>query len=283
MGSVTPSDLGRDRVAAVRERWLELCHWDPALPPDDVPAMVDEVVDAVADAMQSPQPLGWGLDPAVAAVIDRFASVGDSPVTTSAQLVCLREAFDQMVIGELPERERLEGMRRLTMITQRAMIAATEEAVRRLQAAALTDPLTGLFNRRAFQQDLDRARAHSDRVDEPFTVAMIDLVGLKAINDRGGHVAGDAALSAMGDAIRQAVRADDRGYRIGGDEFALILPNTVLPDPRALVQRLEGAGAPRMTIGVASVPGDPIDRLVEVADERLYAARREAQDISRGQ
>jgi diguanylate cyclase (GGDEF)-like protein len=281
MESANLSDLGRERVLAVRERWLELCHWDPALPPDNVPAMVDEMVDSVADAMQSPQPLGWGLDPAVEAVIERFAGIGDSPATTSAQLVCLREAFDQVVIGELPEGERLEGMRRLTMITQRAMIAATEEAVRRLQAAALTDPLTGLFNRRAFQQDLERARAHHERVDEPYSVAMIDLVGLKAINDRDGHGAGDDALGAMGDAIRQAVRTDDRGYRIGGDEFALILPNTVLPDPNALVQRLEGAGAPCMTIGVASVPGDPIDRLVEVADTRLYAARREAHDRAR--
>jgi diguanylate cyclase (GGDEF)-like protein len=280
MGSANLSDLGQERIAAVRERWLELCHWDPALPPDNVPAMVEEVVDAVADALQSPQPLGWGLDPRVEAVIARFASI-DSPVTTSAQLVCLREAFDQVLIGELPEGERLEGMRRLTMITQRAMIAATEEAVRRLESAALTDALTGLLNRRAFQQDLERARAHHERVDEPYSVAMIDLVGLKRINDREGHAAGDGALRAIGDAIRQAVRVDDRGYRIGGDEFALILPNTVLPDPDALVQRLVAAGAPPLTIGVASVPGDPIDELVEVADRRLYAARREASDSTR--
>lgn len=281
MGAANLSDLGRERVAPVRERWLELCEWDPALPPDSVPPMVDEVVAAVAEALQSPQPLGWGLDPAVEAVIERFAGIGESPITTSAQLVCLREAFDQVLIGELPEGERLEGMRRLTMIIQRAMIAATEEAVRRLEAAALTDSLTGLFNRRAFQQDLDRARAHYERVGEPYSVAVIDLVGLKSINDRDGHGAGDAALGAMGAAIRHAVRADDRGYRVGGDEFALILPNTVLPDPGALVHRLETAGAPRMTIGVASVPGDPIDRLVEVADRRLYAARREARDIAR--
>lgn len=281
VGSANLSDFGRERIAALRERWLELCHWDPALPPDNVPEMVDEVIEAVAGSMQSPQPLGWGLDPAVEAVIERFAGVGDSPVITSAQLVCLREAFDQVLIRELPESEQLEGMRRLTMITQRAMIADTEEAVRRLEAAALTDPLTGLFNRRAFQQDLDRARAHHERVDEPYSVAMIDLVGLKAINDRDGHSAGDESLRAIGDAIRQAVRADDRGYRIGGDEFALILPNTVLPDPGALVRRLGAAGAPPITIGVASVPGDPIDRLLEVADQRLYAARREPRNAAK--
>jgi diguanylate cyclase (GGDEF)-like protein len=281
MASVNESGIGPEWIAAVRDRWLELCRWDPALPPDDVPEMADEVVGAVADAMQSPQPLGWGLDTAVEAVMARFADAGESPVTTSAQLVCLREAFDQVLIAELPESERLEEMRRLTMITQRAMIAVTEGVVRRLRAAALTDALTGLFNRRAFQEDLERAKAHRERVDEPFTVAMIDLVGLKAINDRGGHAAGDAALSAMGEAIRQAVRADDRGYRIGGDEFALILPNTVLPDPSALVQRLEAAGAPRMTIGVASVPGDPVDSLVDIADRRLYEARRAARDPAR--
>ena len=276
MAPAHPYDLGRDRVVPVRERWLELCQWDPALPPDSVPPAADEMVEAVAEALQSPQPLGWGLDPSVDAVIEHFAGVGESAVITSAQLVCLREAFDQVLISELPDSERLEVMRRLTMITQRAMIAAMEEDVRRLRAFALTDSLTGLFNRRAFQEDLERARAHHQRVDEPFTVVMIDLVGLKSINDRDGHGAGDAALRAMSDAIRDSLRADDRGYRIGGDEFALILPNTLLPKPEGLVERLEASGAPRLTIGVASAPGDPLDGLVDAADRRLYEARREA-------
>ena len=104
-------------------------------------------------------------------------------------------------------------------------------------------------------------------------VAMIDLVGLKTINDTHGHIAGDAALRLMAEAIRTGIRADDRGYRVGGDEFALILPNTVLADPTGLIERLRRAGAPECTIGVASLPGDPRDRLVELADSRLYDAR----------
>ena len=102
---------------------------------------------------------------------------------------------------------------------------------------------------------------------------MIDLVGLKATNDTRGHAAGDAALRSMADAIRAGTRADDRGYRLGGDEFALLLPNTVLADPAGLILRLRDAGAPECTVGVASLPRDPRERLVDLADKRLYDAR----------
>jgi diguanylate cyclase (GGDEF)-like protein len=102
---------------------------------------------------------------------------------------------------------------------------------------------------------------------------MIDLVGLKATNDTLGHAAGDAALRAMADAIRKATRVDDRGYRFGGDEFALLLPNTVLADPTGLEWRLHAAGAPDCTVGVASHPLDPREELVDLADRRLYDAR----------
>jgi diguanylate cyclase (GGDEF)-like protein len=267
------AELARAHALRLKHRWFQLCREDPTLPTDDRPLVGDELVNAIINAFDSPKPLEWALDDSVEKVIEEFTLISGSTEVASARLACLREAFDQVIVCELPEPERLELVRLLGTIIERAIIAVARVELRRLRAAALTDPLTGMLNRRAFEQDLARARAHFDRLGEPFAVAMIDLVGLKAINDTHGHIAGDAALRLMAEAIRTGTRADDRGYRVGGDEFALILPNTVLADPTGLIDRLHRAGAPECTIGVASLPGDPRDRLVELADSRLYDAR----------
>lgn len=266
--------LVRARMGDLLDRWYELCRWDPALPPESAPVMAEHVVAAMIGALDRPQPLAMGLDPALEAIVDEFALASESAEIAAAQLVCLREAFDQIVIADLPDREDRETIRRLDMVTHRAIIAVTQVEIERLRASSLTDSLTGMLNRRAFDQDLRRARAHYQRLGEPFSLAMIDLVGLKLVNDTHGHLAGDTALRRMADAIRATTRADDRGYRIGGDEFAIVLPNAVLADPSALVERLEQARAPSFTLGVASVPGDDVDRLLEIADRRLYEARR---------
>lgn len=267
------AELARTHALRLKHRWFQLCREDPTLPSDDRPLVGDELVNAIINAFDSPKPLEWALDDSVEKVIEEFTMISGSTEVASARLACLREAFDQVVVCEFPEPDRLELVRLLGTIIERAIIAVARVELRRLRAAALTDPLTGMLNRRAFEQDLARARAHFDRLGEPFAVAMIDLVGLKTINDTHGHIAGDAALRLMAEAIRTGTRADDRGYRVGGDEFALILPNTVLADPTGLIDRLHRAGAPECTIGVASLPGDPRDRLVELADSRLYDAR----------
>jgi diguanylate cyclase (GGDEF)-like protein len=267
------AETARARTLRLKHRWYQLCSEDPTLPADDRPLVGDDIVSAVIDAFVYPKPLEWALHDSVEKVIEEFTVISGSTEVASARLACLREAFDQVVITEAPEPDRLEIVRLLGTIIERAIIAVARVELRRLRAAALTDPLTGMLNRRAFEQDLARARAHFDRIGEPFALAMIDLVGLKTINDTHGHIAGDAALRLMAEAIRTGTRADDRGYRVGGDEFALILPNTVMADPTGLIDRLRQAGAPDCTIGVASLPGDPRDRLVELADNRLYGAR----------
>ncbi|HEY2813186.1 MAG TPA: GGDEF domain-containing protein [Acidimicrobiales bacterium] len=269
----------RTHAAEIVEKWSELCR---SVPPardsngdaDTRPAIAEEVVAAVVSVLEGPQSPGWELDPPVDDVMVRFATETRSSERASAQLVCLRDAFDQVVIQQLPAPERLEGMRQVAAITQRAVYAVSRSEIIRLRAAVLTDPLTGMLNRRAFDEDLARASAHFDRVGTPFSVAMIDLIGLKTINDTEGHVAGDAALRAMAAAIQASTRADDRGYRLGGDEFALILGNTMLAGASELQQRLRDAGAPPCSIGIASLPEDPRDDLVAVADRRLYAGRR---------
>jgi diguanylate cyclase (GGDEF)-like protein len=155
-----------------------------------------------------------------------------------------------------------------------------------LQRRLSTDPLTGLLDRRAFLAELDRENVRSRRYAQPLAVAVLDVDGLKTINDRGGHGAGDAALRAIGDAVRDGLRASDLGGRVGGDEFAVLAPES---DEHAAVSlaeriraraeavRLPGALPLTVSIGLACVaPGRSwtADGILSRADRALYEAKR---------
>jgi diguanylate cyclase (GGDEF)-like protein len=144
------------------------------------------------------------------------------------------------------------------------------------------DALTGLFNRRSHEAMLTQAAARSQRYGWGFAVLLLDLDRFKAVNDRFGHAAGDAALRVVGQEIRQLLRSGDVASRIGGDEFALILPNGGPAMMEPLLSRLTeavqvavpGAGV-RFSAGMASYPADAdtLQGLLALADERLYAAK----------
>jgi diguanylate cyclase (GGDEF)-like protein len=145
-----------------------------------------------------------------------------------------------------------------------------------------TDPLTGLRNQRAFEERLVEEVARAQRYHTPLSLIIADVDGLKAINDRGGHHAGDVALRAVGEALRQDARQTDLAARVGGDEFALIAPNTVAPEAFALGERIRclvaGPGAAGITISVGVATSD-FDRpdaaaLLQAADAALYEAKR---------
>lgn len=92
------------------------------------------------------------------------------------------------------------------------------------ESAALSDPMTGLGNRRAFELAVDREEARCARFGHRAGIVVLDLDGLKAVNDTGGHQAGDDMLRRAGETIRATLRGADQAFRIGGDEFALLLP-----------------------------------------------------------
>ena len=268
--------MARQALGRVHRNWIELCLWDPMLPPGTRPPIAETVIRAISAALERPQPLGWGLDPALEPVAAAFGlNVGDLD-TALAALVCLREAFARVVVSQLDADEQVDALRRLQMIVDRTMLVVAQTGIRRLAEEALTDPLTGLGNRRAFEQDLRHELARVSRSGAELTVALLDVDGLKQVNDTRGHPAGDQILRQLGNAILSATRAADRGYRIGGDEFALILADASGVEAAAIHKRLQAAGAPKFTIGMASLGEDDPDRLVEIADERLYARRREA-------
>jgi diguanylate cyclase (GGDEF)-like protein len=149
------------------------------------------------------------------------------------------------------------------------------------------DGLTELFDRRTFDRLLDMSVARSVRYRWQFTLVLVDLDDLKAINDSEGHQEGDAALRALGERFQQVLRFGDNAARIGGDEFALILPSTDPDDVPPLLERIGssqvGARAcPPFSYGVAQCPteAETTAELMALADRRLYeakAARREVQ------
>jgi diguanylate cyclase (GGDEF)-like protein len=108
-----------------------------------------------------------------------------------------------------------------------------------LQETAARDKLTGLYNRRLFEEQFEIAVARSLRTGEDLTLLIADLDGLKRINDVSGHVAGDQALRALADALRATIRATDVACRLGGDEFAIILPGSCAEDAVKVAERAQ--------------------------------------------
>lgn len=272
--------LAHDRQE-VLEHWADLCRWDPMLPPESEPLLAGEMLDALAEAVQRPQPLGWGADPGLERVVASFTGAAGSVEVAVEQLVCLRQAAVAAIVPRVPAREVPETQNRLHMLIDRAIGLVVRQSASKLESEAYTDPLTGLRNRRALERDLRRELRRADRYDRPLTVIAIDVDGLKAVNDREGHLAGDLLLKAVASSLLAGLRHTDIAYRVGGDEFALVLPETDSDGSEVILHRI-AEEAPKFSWGGASVPADGDDpiALLDIADRRLYARRFRARGYS---
>jgi len=171
-----------------------------------------------------------------------------------------------------------------TLVTSLCVVALRMEMLR---YDSWHDGLTELFDRRTFDRLLEMSVARSVRYRWPFTLVLVDLDDLKQINDSEGHQAGDAAIRALGERFRRVLRFGDNAARIGGDEFALILPSTDPDDVPPLLERIGAAdvgdrNCPPFSYGIAHCPteAESTEDLVALADQRLYeakAARRAGQ------
>jgi diguanylate cyclase (GGDEF)-like protein len=177
-----------------------------------------------------------------------------------------------------------DDVRRLEELAER--VAPAIENARRFREArqlADLDSLTGLHNRRYFYETLGREVDRAQRYQRRLSLVIIDVDGFKEINDRIGHLAGDAVLAEIADRIRQVVRSADIPCRVGGDEFAVIVPEVEGGQARQLVGRIQRAvsaqpiaraGRVRVSAGVADIqPNDSPTSLFERGDESLYAAK----------
>jgi diguanylate cyclase (GGDEF)-like protein/putative nucleotidyltransferase with HDIG domain len=175
----------------------------------------------------------------------------------------------------------LAWLTRLLLRFRRRLERARVAEVERLSQMAMSDPLTGLRNHRAFHEDLARELQRAGRTGEPLALVLMDVDELKAVNDASGHQAGDELLQGLGAAIRAAQRATDCGYRIGGDEFAVVLPGARALGAMEFAQRVraltrEGAHG----VAFTATAGISRDELVREADVALIGAKRVHQDVA---
>ena len=192
-----------------------------------------------------------------------------------------------MVTSDDPQRlwQETEVMLLRTVADQVAVAVNHARLFEQMQHQALTDALTGCFNRRFFEIQLERDLHLATRMRQPVSLILLDIDHFKRVNDTHGHDAGDAALRILAGALREELRGVDTSARYGGEEFAIILPQAgpegaqvVAERLRSRIERTEVPGVGRITasLGVATFPLDASSRelLVTSADRALFLAKR---------
>ena len=189
----------------------------------------------------------------------------------------MRPAVDELTPDELDLLRLLVGQLAVALHHARDYHERLEQAIR--------DPLTGLYNRRYFYEALDRERHRSGRSNTPLSLVLVDLDDFKSVNDTLGHAAGDRVLAELAGIGTELVRPADTLARLGGEEFALLLPETSQLDALAVAERLRRAVASRsiladrritVSAGVATWPDDSVtlEGIEAKADAALYWAKQ---------
>jgi len=223
-----------------------------------------------------------------AASRDRDAAAREQAARSQAEALMHTNALDAAAVRSfLAETEELRTQttsdrERAAADRERAAADREQAAADRLRASlelkrAQLDPLTGVYSRAlgcaTLRREIDRAR----RAGEPFALAFVDVDGLKELNDREGHAAGDALIQAVVDALASATRVYDPVVRFGGDEFLCGFTNTEIPAARSRVEELRAAVAARhiggsISVGVAHLAeGETLEDLIARADADMYA------------
>ena len=204
----------------------------------------------------------------------------------------LSEGAQRMSAGDMDVTLPVRGQDELAELTRsfNEMAARVREVRASLEALAITDSLTGLYNRRHFDDVLAREVRRAQRERAPLSLAMIDLDRFKQYNDRWGHREGDLELARVALRVRQAVRATDLAFRYGGEELAVLLPACPRSEVVAVAEKIRvaingdgpnlGGRGTTASLGVATTPDDAgsTQALIEAADRALYAAKARGRD-----
>lgn len=182
------------------------------------------------------------------------------------------------------------GVTAVMTLALAAVVAERGEVAEQLRHLAVSDPLTGLANYRQLTYALETEITRSRRSGRPFAVVILDLDGLKQINDRHGHLVGSLALRRVAETLMVACRGMDTAARFGGDEFALVLPETTDAAAWGVARRVAARVARdgeqpvlSISVGVAEYPrdGEALETLLNAADRSLYRSKARGRDKSR--
>jgi diguanylate cyclase (GGDEF)-like protein len=201
------------------------------------------------------------------------------------QILARRKALSESLQRPLSLKTAIVDVMSSTNVLRVPILMEYEE-LKKLQINAATDALTGLYNRRLFEDYFNKELNRARRYGQHLALVLIDLHKFKEVNDRYGHLQGDQALQAAAATLRKTLRTSDYAFRIGGDEFSLLLPQTDPEQSSTLARRLranyDSSIQPMkfevplaLDYGVAVCPedGDQQETLIQVADERLYALK----------
>ena len=238
---------------------------------------IDDVMVLLSDALG----VSASYDASLNGASERLSSAmsGDQ---IKAIVQSLAKATDEM-------RETNKALEARLMLS-RNEISNLQQSLEAIRAESLTDPLTGLGNRKYFDRMIETAVQTAQATGEPLSLMMFDIDHFKSFNDSYGHLTGDQVLRLVGMSLKQTIKGQDITARYGGEEFAVVLPSTALRQALTVADHIRRAvmakelkkkstgeilGRVTISVGVSMLkPGDDTDALIERADACLYAAKR---------
>jgi diguanylate cyclase len=223
------------------------------------------------------------------------ASYDDSLFGATQKLAVARDREQVKAIAESLLQATREMRETNKALEDRLSLSKTEisnlqQSLEAIRAESLTDPLTGLGNRKYFDRSIEMAVQTALASGEPLSLLMFDIDHFKSFNDSYGHLTGDQVLRLVGMSLKQTIKGQDITARYGGEEFAVVLPNTALRQALTVADHIRRAvmakelkkkstgeilGRVTISVGVSMLkPGDDTESLIERADACLYAAKR---------
>ena len=308
-GPLARLDRSRDELAkAWLVRLIERASLDEIrdLPTEriarELPELIGDLVGAVASNGALPFKLSDEQRERASALAVLRSSRDSSPADLARDLASLQAVLIKALREELAESDPgrfAEAVERLAEASGAIQAAAIEELVRsrsrELESQANTDTLTGLFNLRYLQRQIAQLLEVNKRYGQPFSVLLMDVDGLKRINDAHGHAAGDRVLMQVAMSLRRAIRTVDTPARLGGDEFCVLAPQQDAKGGRQLAERLSAAVREEvatpdeppvsLSIGVVGCPehGEDAETLVDIADRAMYRAKAGGEQVALGE
>jgi diguanylate cyclase len=238
---------------------------------------IDDVMQLLTDALG----MSATYDAALNGASEKLSSAGNG-----AQVKAVVETLIKSTHEMRETNKALEE--RLTL--SKSEIGNLQQSLEAIRAESLTDPLTGLGNRKYFDRMIEMAVQDAQANNEPLSLLMFDIDHFKSFNDSYGHLTGDQVLRLVGMSLKQTIKGQDITARYGGEEFAVMLPNTALRQALTVADHIRRAvmakelkkkstgeilGRVTISVGVSMLkPDDDADALIERADGCLYAAKR---------